>query len=281
MLKYRLFSFFTLICLLGVLFYLDFTHTEWGRIFFTVLAALAAIPASFELTKILQKAGVSCWNFLFPGVFCAAALFFAAFVQCGTGVGESIFIIGSIFVMFQWSCLLTSGVKSNACNKNSGSSMVFIFIAILVFSLWRIHEAGPEWFLFFVAATKACDTGGYITGMLSNKMMKNGNHKLIPSISPKKSWEGLGGGILLSLAIGYVFCINDSLHIGTAATLVTAFLLCLGSLAGDLSESALKRKADVKDSGNWIPGMGGILDVVDSFIYNGPVLALILTTTGK
>jgi phosphatidate cytidylyltransferase len=116
--------------------------------------------------------------------------------------------------------------------------------------------------------------------MLSNKLMKNGNHKLIPSISPKKSWEGLAGGLILSLAAGVGFGLSDPFGIGLTATVVISFFLSLGSLAGDLSESALKRAADIKDSGNWIPGMGGILDVVDSFIYNAPVLAVSLAAAG-
>lgn len=280
MLKYRLISFFILLSLLTALFYLDFTHQEWGKTFFTLLAAAAAVPASFEFTIIIKRTGVDCFHFLFPGLFASAVLLLAAFCPWQNSLAISFFAIGSLLVMFLWSLILGSGKHPDFPGKAAGACMVFIFISLLVFSLWRIHEAGPVWFLFFVAATKACDTGGYIAGMLSNKLMKNGNHKLIPSISPKKSWEGLAGGLILSLAAGVGFGLSDPFGIGLTATVVISFFLSLGSLAGDLSESALKRAADIKDSGNWIPGMGGILDVVDSFIYNAPVLAVSLAVAG-
>ena len=136
--------------------------------------------------------------------------------------------------------------------------------------------------LFFVMmVTKAMDTGGYIFGMLSNRWMPGGNHKIVPSISPKKSWEGTAGGVILSIAVSllfyWLFC---SKGIGVNAPLgwdiAAAVVLALGSFAGDLTESALKRTCDVKDSGHWIPGMGGAFDVLDSFIYNGILFWLLV-----
>ena len=112
-------------------------------------------------------------------------------------------------------------------------------------------------------------------------IMFGGNHKIVPSISPKKSWEGTAGGVILSIAVSllfyWLFC---SKGIGVNAPLgwyiVAAVVLALGSFAGDLTESALKRTCDVKDSGHWIPGMGGAFDVLDSFIYNGILFWLLV-----
>lgn len=279
MLKYRLFSFFLLLSLLGTLFYLDFVpeDTLWGRIFFTLLAATATIPISAELTTIINKAGIPSFSFWISGLLCSCLLLLSAFLPREAAILEGIFYAGSIFVLLMWIAILTSMQNNERCRDVAGSAMVFLFVSVMVFAIWIIHEAGPKWFLFFVLATKACDTGGYIAGMTSNKLMKNGNHKIAPSISPKKSWEGLAGGIVLSLAAGIGFGWNNILGIGSWETVLISFLLCLGSFAGDLSESALKRIANIKDSGNWIPGMGGILDVLDSFIYNAPALAFFLT----
>ena len=129
---------------------------------------------------------------------------------------------------------------------------------------------GPTLLFFVVCATKAMDTGGFIFGSISAKIMKNGNHKLCPTISPKKSWEGVVGGMIFSLAVGWIFfkCFGDH-----RLRWYLAFAGCLGvaSILGDLTESALKRSCNIKDSGNWIPGMGGALDVLDSFLYTGIV----------
>ena len=107
--------------------------------------------------------------------------------------------------------------------------------------------------------------------------MPGGNHKIAPTISPKKSWEGFFGGILLALAVAAAFIPYFSTAIPWWKVLALAPILALGSFFGDLTESALKRAADIKDSGNYIPGMGGIFDVLDSFIYNGWLFYLLLS----
>ena len=128
--------------------------------------------------------------------------------------------------------------------------------------------------------------GGYIFGMLSGRWMKNGNHKICPSISPKKSWEGTVGGLLFSVGVSLIFwkiyaeapfCRMPFQNLGTSIWwyITAGVVLGIGSLAGDLTESALKRSAGVKDSGAIIPGMGGVFDVLDSFIYNGALFIVL------
>ena len=131
-------------------------------------------------------------------------------------------------------------------------------------------------FLFFILTTKAMDTGGYVFGLLSNRLLPGGNHKIAPTISPKKSWEGFFGGILLALAVAAALQLTPfAPALVWWKPLTAALLLALGSFFGDLTESALKRAADIKDSGSYIPGMGGIFDVLDSFIYNGWIFLLL------
>ena len=150
------------------------------------------------------------------------------------------------------------------------SAMILLPLASIYF------EYDSMIFLMLVLCTKASDTGGYIVGMISGKLMKNGNHKIVPSISPKKSWEGTVGAALFSMLTAYIFLRIGVLTAPLSAVLIFGFLAFLGSFAGDLTESQLKRAANIKDSGNWIPGMGGILDVIDSFIYNAPLFYLAL-----
>jgi phosphatidate cytidylyltransferase len=118
--------------------------------------------------------------------------------------------------------------------------------------------------------TKATDTGGYIVGTLTAKL-PGGNHKIAPNISPKKSWEGLAGGMILSLAVAWAFYYfgRNTCPVPLAWAMFAGVVLSLGSFFGDLTESAIKRLCGVKDSGSFVPGMGGAFDVLDSFIYNG------------
>jgi len=96
-----------------------------------------------------------------------------------------------------------------------------------------------------------------------------GKHKMCPSISPKKSWEGFGAGFIIILAINLFFFKTKFL-----VTLILSLLLSFTAFFGDLLESFIKRKAKVKDSGSILPGHGGLLDRFDSVIIVGTILAL-------
>jgi len=123
----------------------------------------------------------------------------------------------------------------------------------------------------------ANDSGAYLLGSLTAHS-KKGNHKMCPSISPKKSWEGLVGGIILSVAAGCVFHLvgwTSSVHL-TAFPWLNSILLALVvsvfSTLGDLMESQMKRTLGVKDSGKFMPGHGGVLDRFDSLLLVVPVV---------
>ncbi len=114
----------------------------------------------------------------------------------------------------------------------------------------------------------AADTGAYIAG-------KNfGRHKLAPSISPGKTWEGWVGGCLLTLAVGWAlgYLIPE---LPLAHRLVAAVVVAVFGVLGDLAESMLKRSVDMKDSGRIMPGHGGLLDRFDAFLFVVPVLVVL------
>lgn len=119
------------------------------------------------------------------------------------------------------------------------------------------------------------DSGAYIVGSLT------GRHKLSPSISPNKTWEGFIGGCLLTVA-GAVLLANycdDFFGLADLTLLVwimIGVITCVFGTIGDLLESKIKRFYSVKDSGHWIPGHGGILDRIDSFLIAYPFVAIML-----
>jgi phosphatidate cytidylyltransferase len=109
------------------------------------------------------------------------------------------------------------------------------------------------------------DTGAYCVGTLTAKL-PGGNHKMAPVISPKKSWEGLFGGIFFTLVAGYIFSIYATDYSWWNWLLIALLVSVCGTL-GDLFESKIKRRAGVKDSGVFLPGHGGVLDRFDSVLF--------------
>jgi phosphatidate cytidylyltransferase len=123
--------------------------------------------------------------------------------------------------------------------------------------------------LWLVMVTKFCDTGALLTGLAIGK------HKMSPQISPKKTWEGAVGGVLFSMGVGALFAALAGRHFPPhmtplVAALIAAPIAVVGIVA-DLVESVLKRRANRKDSGTTIPGIGGMFDLSDSVILVAPI----------
>ena len=114
----------------------------------------------------------------------------------------------------------------------------------------------------------ASDVGAYLFGMSFGQ--KNG-HKLFPSLSPKKSWEGFGGGLITALIAGFMLFKIEWLSFSLIHCLILSALLHIFGVWGDLAESQLKRHFHVKDSGKMMPGHGGLLDRFDSMLFAFPV----------
>ena len=120
---------------------------------------------------------------------------------------------------------------------------------------------GLIWLALAIGCTWAADSGAYAAGRAF------GRHKLAPTISPNKTWEGYIGGLLCSAAVGAL--IGALTPLSWVAGLVAGALVGALSVLGDLIESMLKREAGAKDSGQLIPGHGGILDRIDSLLWSG------------
>lgn len=141
-------------------------------------------------------------------------------------------------------------------------------VLALRFSVGDCQE-GASWLLTGMLLVWSTDIGGYVIGRAL------GRHQLLPQVSPGKTWEGLIGGLLLALVTAYGWW-----HYGPLPRqppillwLAVALVVALGAVLGDLTESMLKRMSGLKDSGNLIPGHGGILDRIDSLTVAIPVFA--------
>jgi len=160
--------------------------------------------------------------------------------------------------------------------KNSPAQTSSLVLGIVyIFGSWKtgilLHDMNPNWLMFGLMVNWVGDTGAFYVGR------KFGRHKLAPSISPGKSWEGAAASVVTGVAFGMIYL---PLTI-KGTSLLSAGLLALAADAagqvGDLAESAIKRGAGVKDSSNLLPGHGGLLDRVDSTMFALPVLYSLLT----
>ena len=153
--------------------------------------------------------------------------------------------------------------------------LLFSFMARLLF-LPEMEGAVPgKWLIIWlVVVTKFADMGAYITGSLIGK------HKMIPHISPGKTWQGFGGALVFSLIAGcgmFALLPNDLAILGCWGWVIgLSLLLSFVAIVGDLAESVIKRSIGVKDSGKTLPGIGGALDLIDSICFTAPVLYFIL-----
>ncbi len=175
------------------------------------------------------------------------------------------------------------GERTTETRVEALASTVFglVYVAFMLQYLVRIvifnpyaPEQGLILFIWLVAVSKFCDVGALLTGLAIGK------HKMSPEISPKKTWEGAIGGVIVSMGVGALFAwlARDHLpaHITPLYAALIAGPIAVVAIVSDLIESVIKRRAAIKDSGGVIPGIGGMFDVSDSLILTAPVGYLLL-----
>lgn len=190
---------------------------------------------------------------------------------------DSLILVAAIIMSFEWNSLVNTPQTNPLSDKKKKIWMITGVFYVMMFSLpllfIRDLEAGFGiiiWILLLIWATD-------ITAYFSGKTI--GGPKILPKVSPKKTWAGLIGGM-----IGAGFITMLAAAIATEQNLFYMFafgsILAIIAQIGDFFESWVKRKFGVKDSGNIIPGHGGIMDRMDGFVTVGPVIAIIILIKG-
>lgn len=153
-----------------------------------------------------------------------------------------------------------------------GVVFAMVYLGLMTGFLLAIRRWHSAWWIVgIIATTKMCDTGAYFTGKAI------GRHKLIPWLSPGKTWEGLLGGIVIAAITGTALAMASSTlsspgdRLPWWAGTICGVVFALVGQFGDLAMSLFKRGAGVKDSSTLLPGMGGVLDVLDSPLMVAPV----------
>ncbi|MDK2895931.1 MAG: phosphatidate cytidylyltransferase [Candidatus Atribacteria bacterium] len=158
--------------------------------------------------------------------------------------------------------------------------MVFLFTGwwfCIIFPFFWVKTgflSGRKTVIFLAFLVWLNDIFAYFLGK------KWGRHKVVPNISPGKSWEGLLGGLIIAAFFGGVFANFNLIPFSPFLGFLCGFLLGLVGFLGDIFESSLKRRVKLKDSGNFLPGHGGVLDRFDSFFTVGPLVFILGTMWG-
>lgn len=184
----------------------------------------------------------------------------------------SMFLFVMIFLIVLMSVYVLTFPKYKA-NQVMAAFFGVFYIAVMLSCIYHTrmisHGAYLVWLIFL--CSWGCDTCAYCVGMLIGK------HKMVPSLSPKKTVEGAVGGVLgaVLLTVIYGFLFREAMGIKEKDVFVMAGISGAGaliSIIGDLAASAMKRNYEIKDYGNLIPGHGGILDRFDSVIFTAPII---------
>ncbi|MRJ02162.1 MAG: phosphatidate cytidylyltransferase [Epsilonproteobacteria bacterium] len=139
-------------------------------------------------------------------------------------------------------------------------------VASFLFLLSLYHDFGMEALIWLVIVVALTDIAAFFVGK------GVGKHPFCPT-SPKKTWEGVVGGVIVATAVGSYYALT---LVDLPFAITISLLVSLASIFGDLFESYLKRRAGVKDSGNILPGHGGVLDRVDGYLFAAPAMVILL-----
>lgn len=257
--------------------------SDW---FFLLIMTVLAVTGLMEFYNMVEKRGLVCfkgWG-IFGGVLLMASTFF--YVSGYLGPKEAPSKAGdfetSILVIFVLGlCVKQFTSKTNTAGILAISTTLFglMYVPWLLNFVQKINyfprigDNGHWYVLYFILVTKFSDLGAYVTGSLIGK------HKMIPRISPGKTWEGFGGAVAITMGVSLAFVhfAGDRLPgMNLMHAVILGVVLSIAAVIGDLIESLFKRESGVKDSGSFFPGIGGILDLLDSILFNAPLMYLYL-----
>jgi phosphatidate cytidylyltransferase len=251
---------------------------------FLLLVFVLALAGLAEFYGLAEKRGLAC--FKFSGLLGGALLMVGTFLNLTGHLGlhnsparVNDFETGFIILFVLGLCVRQLASKSNASGITGIATTLFglMYVPWLLNFIQKINffpdVDGKYFVLFFILVTKFSDMGAYLVGSLI------GRHKMIPRVSPGKTWEGFGGAIAVSTISSLVFVhfLGDRMFgMNWVHAVILGVILSSTAVVGDLIESLFKREAGVKDSGGFFPGIGGILDLLDSLLFNAPIMYLYL-----
>lgn len=260
MLRQRVLSAVILIPIVAIVWWL-------GGWWFTSFVALFTLVATWELLNLLQRE-----TFFTPITW--LALLIVAWLELEAGLPASAerfqgLLVLSILLGLVVALFLPRARAASDWLLSLGVA-IYLGVTLRFLVLLRLLPAhGLQWLALAALTTWLTDSGAYFVGL------SIGKHKLWPRVSPKKTWEGYFGGLLVGTIAASLLApwLIPSLNWWQGA--IVGLTVGVGGPFGDLSESLFKRQVGAKDSSHLIPGHGGFFDRVDSFIFVGPLVYLL------
>jgi len=236
---------------------------------FYVLVSLASVVALDEFLRIVSPG--------LPRVICMLSYCVSLALIYVVSKGSLSLLFGLLpFGMMLILCLYLFSHASERPRSTEQAGKIalgILYICLPLCLLMAVKQTcnGSAWIFFVLAVVFSGDTGAFYAGRFF------GRHRLYPSISPKKTWEGSVGGLLASLLAVIPFFLFTRLSESMLPLIGLAACLSAAGQVGDLAESMVKRVHGVKDSGKTLPGHGGVLDRIDGLLFAIPVLYLFLS----
>lgn len=228
----------------------------WQKWLFAVLAAAAVWIGVVELSRAMAVRGIRVPRL--PILVAVPILVYATY-NFGS---EALLIVFAALVLVIMLFQLTRGIDGYVRDTAAGIFVAAYLPLMLGFAVLTAADPdGVALIVTFVCLTISSDIGGYIAGVLFGK------HPMSPTISPKKSWEGFAGSVIMQSVVGillFTLVLDAELWQG----LVAGVIMTITATLGDFVESAVKRDLGVKDMGDIVPGHGGIMDRLDSLLPN-------------
>jgi len=246
----------------------QYPQTNW---LFVVIAAFALVAGLYEFFSITKKLELKADASI---AFLGAAAFFVAFIFDAPKNAPDLLILTVAFFLMLVLATQMFRFQKDFSKMLTGVGVTVLGVLYVVFlgGFLVATRVGfdpilsSKLLLFYFAVNFGSDAGAYFVG-------KNlGKHKLNPKISPGKTWEGLIGGILFSAAFAALATLLFFPELSYQFSIPLAVVMAVVGVIGDLAESAMKRGADIKDAANFLPGHGGLLDRLDSLLFNAPIL---------
>ena len=255
----------------------------WHPIAFGVLFFIISIWGVAEFQHLMGSSVVSkAGAIVGTGLLDIAALWFILAPEDMRRFWAIYVVLGVAYILII-ALALTEELWSMAKNPIANWGNLLISQAMIAFPLCAMIGlyALDKWLLLAIfVLIWVNDSFAYCVGVLTAKKMPGGNHKLFPRVSPKKSWEGLFGGLAFTIGAAFIlhrfgwFDAITAKGCGLFIAGLFGFLVSVFGTLGDLMESLMKRTIGVKDSGYFLPGHGGVLDRFDSILFAAPMLAI-------
>ena len=249
----------------------DATWAIWPFVLIVAAALVAGLFEFFTLTKKLELKADAPLAYIF------GALFFLAFIFDAPGKAPELLLITLSLFLAVLLISQTFRFQKDFSKMLGGVGVTLLGVLYVVFlggflvalrvgfDETLISDLSTKLLGYFVLVAMGSDIGAYFLGKAIGK------HKLVPKISPNKTWEGFAGGILLAAAFAALATYAFFPEFPIQFSIPVAIVMALVGAAGDLAESAMKRGADTKDAASILPGHGGLLDRLDSLLLNAPI----------